>query len=123
MLTLRNILAPCQMAMFIVMLVGVIGSGIPLIEIHAHGHEVSGHDHGWSTHDHGTATEHRASATDEDPELTGSSHLHDLSAPMVALVHSSIIDLVEVPRSQVTIPSILRPPDRIITPFRRPPRV
>jgi hypothetical protein len=123
MLTLRHIAAPIRTAVLFVLLSAVVASGIPRVEIHANEDASHGHDHGGLAHGHGVATKHQESASDEDAELPGSSHVHDLSAPAAAPLQNAFVDTVEMPPSHMAMPSILRPPDRIITPFRRPPKV
>jgi len=123
MLTLRNIAAPTQRAILVVLLLAVVASGVPLIEVHAHEDAGIGHDHEWLAHDHGAPTERDVSADDKGPELPGSSHAHDLSAPAAAPLQVATVEHVEVPQPQIAMPALLRPPDHIATPFQRPPRV
>jgi hypothetical protein len=106
---------------FALLLVSVILSGVPMVEVHSHDDATYGHSHGVQDafDDHGLGD-----ANPEDGAAdTASLHAHDISATSLGVVASISVDS-SVPRhSHSYIPPPCRwLPDNVISPLYRPPK-
>lgn len=107
-------------AILAVLLVSVVLSGIPMVEVHSHENAVFGHSH--DAHeffgDHGLD---EIDSVDGDTN-TASFHAHNVNATSVSLISSVSVEFAVPRHSHSHIPppySWL--PDNIIAPLYRPP--
>lgn len=102
---------------FALLLVSVVLSGIPVVEVHSHEHATFGHSHD-AIADHGTGgADSEDSATD-----AASSHAHDISATSPGMVASASNESTVPQHSHSYIPPPYRwLPDTVIDPIHRPP--
>ena len=105
---------------FALLIVSVVSSGIPMVEVHAHENATFGHSH--DAHeffdDHGAAERETA---DGDADTT-SLHAHDVNATSVTLISSVSVDVAEPVHAHSHIPPPYNwLPDNIVAPLYRPP--
>ena len=105
---------------FALLLVSVILSGLPMVEVHSHENATHGHSH--DAHDffddHGAG---EADTKDGDTD-TASFHVHDISATSLAAVANVSTDSTVPRHSHSHIPPpCSRLPDNIVAPLYRPP--
>ena len=105
-----------------ILLVSVVVSGIPAVELHAHENAKVGHSH--DAHeffdDHGV-DQHDTEDGDTD---TATLHVHSVNATSVSLITSLNIEFAVPRHSHSHIPPpYSRLPDDIVAPFYRPPIV
>lgn len=105
---------------FALLLVCVVSSGIPMVEVHAHENATHGHSH--NAHDF--FDDHGAEEVDsEDGNSDGSSfHAHEISATSLGVVASGSVESAVPQHSHSYIPPPYRwLPDNVIAPLYRPP--
>jgi hypothetical protein len=105
---------------FALLLVSVILSGIPMVEVHSHENATHGHSHDANDFfdDHGAE---EADAEDGDTD-TASLHAHDVSATSLGVVAIVSVDSTVPRHSHSYIPPPHRwLPDNVIAPLYRPP--
>ena len=107
---------------FALLLVSVVLSGVPLIEVHAHENATYGHSHDGRDflEDHGAGE-----AETEDGDIDAAPlHAHDLSATSLGVVANLSVDSAVPQHSHSYIPQpYSRLPDNIVAPLYRPPIV
>lgn len=102
------------------LLVSVVLSGIPIVEVHAHENATHGHSH--DTHDlfdhHGAAT----ADTEDGATDTGSFHAHDVNAVSLGILASVGLESTVSRHSHSHIPPpYSQLPDSVVAPLYRPP--
>jgi hypothetical protein len=105
---------------FALLLVSVILSGLPMVEVHSHENATHGHSH--DAHD--LFDDHGAEEADSEDSVadTASIHAHDISATNFAAVGNVSMDSTVKRHSHSYIPPpYSRFPDNVITPLYRPP--
>jgi hypothetical protein len=109
-------------AIIALLVISVLGSGVPLVEIHAHEDVDTGHSHAWA----GGADFHDQDelVADEsgDHADVAALHVHDCNAPVTSLLPAFEPDVVAMagPHHYATLP-VARPPHTDIAPLYRPP--
>ncbi len=107
-------------AILALLLVSVVLSGIPMIEVHSHENAEFGHSHD----DHDFYDDHGADQRDtEDSDTdTASLHAHNVHATSASLIASVSIEFAASKRSHSHTPLPYSwVPDNIIAPLYRPP--
>lgn len=102
------------------LLVSVVLSGIPIVEVHAHKNATHGH-----THDiHDLFDDHGAAKADTEDEAadTGSFHAHDVNALSLGILTSVSVESTVWQHSHSYIPPpYSQIPDSVVAPLFRPP--
>ena len=105
---------------FALLLVSVILSGLPMVEVHSHENDTHGHSH--DAHD--LFDDHGAEEADSEDGVTdtASFHAHDVGATSLGVVASVSVDAT-VPRHSHSYipPPCSRLPDNVVAPLYRPP--
>ena len=105
---------------FAALLVSVVLSGVPMVEVHSHENATFGHSH--DAHDffddHGAGE----AQTEDGATENASFHAHDISATSLGVVAKVSVDST-VPRHSHSYipPPYSRLPDNVVTPLYRPP--
>jgi hypothetical protein len=107
-------------AILALLLVSVVLSGIPMIELHSHENAEFGHSH--DAHDfyddHGAGE----AETEDGVTDTASFHAHDISATSLGVVANVSVDATVPRHSHSYIPPPYRwLPDSVVAPLYRPP--
>ena len=112
-------------AMLAVLLLSVVSSGIPMVEVHSHDNATFGHTHHAHGHDHDVLHDHGAGefADSGDGDVdTSNLHAHDLSATGASLISSVSAEFAAPEHSHSHIPPPRTwLPDNVIAPLYRPP--
>jgi len=104
-----------------VLLLAVIATGLPRVEIHTHHDAYHGHVH--YTHDHDDPDSGNSGNLDE-PGNIGVIHTHDVDTSTLTLVSACNVDIVAHRQADGEIlPPVTKPPDSVIAPLYRPPIV
>ena len=103
--------------------VAIVGTGIPVIEVHAHDDPAFGHGHDAHVHSHGPSAT-PAPDHGDDPKTADADdiHAHIVCCTAVALTAVASIDIT-IPaygRNQIP-PPVSQPPDKPVRPLYRPP--
>lgn len=111
-------------------IVAVVGTGIPLIEVHTHHQSNFGHNHDAHVHSH-DADGHShdvpgmpGAADGNDPDTADADDLHAHIVGSVAVALTSVMDIdIQIPaygRNRIP-PPVSQPPDKPSSPLYRPP--
>ncbi len=102
------------------LLVSVVFSGIPLVEVHSHEKATIGH-----SHDVNEFFDHHGEDdgdTEDAEENSDSFHAHNINATSLSLISSVDCDIAEVVHTHSLVPPPHGwPPDNIVAPLYRPP--
>lgn len=110
-------------AIFCVLLVAVVGTGVPVIEVHAHDDASFGHTHDAHHHSHDLVEIPNHDGSD-NPESADedTKHAHAVASVALGLTTTTTVD-ISIPaygRSPLPPPAS-RPPDKPFPPLYRPP--
>jgi hypothetical protein len=120
---LRTISNGCRRVILALLVVAVVATGLPVIEVHAHDDATYGHSHDLHDHSHGLP-ETPDTENGDDPESTDAAALHAHADGCVSVGLTSSLDAeISMPawgRSYTPRPAS-RPPDKPVRPLYRPP--
>ena len=106
----------CRRTVILSVLLGIIASGFPRVEIHTHANAYAGHVH---EHSDRAAI---ANADVADVNEDGVMHAHDIGASTLTPVPVFDLSIVAHRQAEKEIPPpTASPPDSLITPLYRPP--
>lgn len=108
-------------AILFALLLALVTSGVPLVEVHAHENASFGHSHASFDHGHAPVNDHDAPLPDDDGKESGTAHVHSLDTPALTLVEMPPADAGCVMNARDGTVLRSRPPDNVIAPLYRPP--
>lgn len=121
MTALRPISVFARRTIVFVLLLAIVLSGVPLVEVHAHENATFGHSHASLDHGHGSVGDHDSPSYDENADEPGTLHVHSLDTPALTLLESLQANPANIMHACDAMVLRSRPPDNVIAPLYRPP--
>jgi hypothetical protein len=123
MTALRATTAIARRSILFVLLLALVTSGVPLVDVHAHEDASFGHSHATLDHEHASIDDHDASSPADETDDPGALHVHSLDTPALTLIELAPADPDCVMNACDGTVLRSRPPDNVIAPLYRPPIV